>query len=374
MHITSDFPGGNIFVEEIAGDTVRLRQDLRDTDGDWFYWYFAVSGAAGRTVTFEFTGGPAIGARGPAWSVDGGATWQWLGLTEDRNRFVFVFPSGVDTVRFCMTIPYTAEDWEKFLARHAGRENLRPGRLCESRKRRAVDLLTVGAAHQAPRVRAVLVARHHSCETMGSFALEGLLEYVLASDEAEAVWLREKGEFVVIPFLDKDGVEDGDQGKNRRPRDHNRDYGSESLYPETAAVRALLASASDPFAVALDFHCPWLCGGRNEAVYLVGSRDPVIWKAQQEFSAILERKRRGLLPFLAADNLPFGQEWNVAESFTKGLSFGDWASRNPGIRLSASLEVPYANARGVEVNAATARALGVDLGRALAQYASSVCV
>jgi hypothetical protein len=368
MHITSDFPGGNILVEEIAGDTVRLRQDLRDTDGDWFYWYFAVSGAAGRTVRFEFTGSPAVGARGPAWSADDGATWDWLGLTENRNRFVFFFPENAETVRFCMTIPYVAKDWEKFLARHAGRGNVRPGRLCDSRKGRTVDLLTMGVPDRAPRFRVALTARHHSCETMGSFALEGLLEYVLSAGETEAAWLRENVELVAVPFLDKDGVEDGDQGKNRRPHDHNRDYGSDSLYPETAAVKALLSAASVPFDVALDLHCPWLCGGLNEAVYLVGAREPAIWKEQQEFAAILERTRRGPLPVLAADNLPFGQEWNVAESFAKGIPFGDWAGRNPGIRLAASLEVPYANARGEEVNASSARALGADFGRALALY------
>ena len=40
-------PAGNVVVEEIAGDTVRVRPDLRDTEGDWFYWAFRVAGAAG---------------------------------------------------------------------------------------------------------------------------------------------------------------------------------------------------------------------------------------------------------------------------------------------------------------------------------------
>ena len=55
--IDCEFPGGNIVVDAIEGDTVSLHQDLRDTRGDWFYWYFRVRGAAGRTLNFKFTKG-----------------------------------------------------------------------------------------------------------------------------------------------------------------------------------------------------------------------------------------------------------------------------------------------------------------------------
>ena len=52
--VDADMPAGNIIVEGIDGDTVKVRQDLRDSDL-WFYWAFRVRGAAGRTVKFEFT-------------------------------------------------------------------------------------------------------------------------------------------------------------------------------------------------------------------------------------------------------------------------------------------------------------------------------
>ncbi|MCK5803638.1 MAG: peptidase M14, partial [Lentisphaeria bacterium] len=58
--IDSDFAGGNIVVENVDGDEVRLHQDLRDTARDWFYWCFRVRGAEGRTLRFLFTTSRAL--------------------------------------------------------------------------------------------------------------------------------------------------------------------------------------------------------------------------------------------------------------------------------------------------------------------------
>ena len=50
LNIDAHFPGGNIVVESIDGDVVDLHQDLRDTTTDWFYWCFAVHGAAASRI------------------------------------------------------------------------------------------------------------------------------------------------------------------------------------------------------------------------------------------------------------------------------------------------------------------------------------
>jgi len=44
LKVSSDFPGGNIVVTKISGDTVSVKPDLSFTAGEWFYWYFKVSG------------------------------------------------------------------------------------------------------------------------------------------------------------------------------------------------------------------------------------------------------------------------------------------------------------------------------------------
>ena len=38
--VDTAIPAGNAIVNSIDGDTVSIRQDLRDTKGEWFYWAF----------------------------------------------------------------------------------------------------------------------------------------------------------------------------------------------------------------------------------------------------------------------------------------------------------------------------------------------
>ena len=222
--IDTDYPGGNVIVESIEGDTVLLRTDLRDTEGWWFYWNFKVSGAAGRTVTFRFTERNPIGVRGPAVSIDNGATWTWLGTEQVEDAsFKYTFPADRDEAQFALSMPYLQSDLDVFLAEYATSTALLKETLCTSAKGRRVELLRAGCLDGSPKHRILLTARHHACESMASYVLEGVLSAIVAEEE-DGKWLRENVEVIVIPFMDKDGVEEGDQGKYRRPRDHNRDY------------------------------------------------------------------------------------------------------------------------------------------------------
>src|SRR5690606_19162609 len=167
--------------------------------------------------------------------------------------------------------PYTQENLETFLRRIGTNEALRVETLCDSRKGRPVEKLRLGKLEGEPRFRVLVTARSHACEMMASYAVEGIMESVLAEDPA-GEWFRENVEFLVIPFVDKDGVEDGDQGKNRRPRDHNRDYDANSLYPETRTLQALVPKWSKgKLRVTMDMHCPYIRGNFNEFIYQVGS-------------------------------------------------------------------------------------------------------
>jgi hypothetical protein len=370
VQLDAGFPGGNIAVEEIAGDVARVCQELRDTEGWWFYWAFRVRGARGRTLRFEFTDGEPVGVRGPAVSTDGGASWRWLGAESgDARSFTYRFAEGEDDVRFSFGIPYQQADWERFLHRRQGHRQARPGVLCSSRHGRPVEYLAIDPLDE-PLHRVALTSRHHCCEAMATHALEGLLDAVLDAATPAARWLARHVGWLAVPFVDKDGAEEGDQGKNRRPRDHGRDYAGASIYPETAALRALLPRwSAGGRATVIDLHCPWIRGPHNEVIYQVGSADARRWDEQQHFGALLEQACRGPLPYRAADNLPFGEgSWNNAANYAGGMSLCRWAATETDAAFVTSFELPYANAGGVPVTPAAARAFGADLARALYAY------
>lgn len=369
LAVDADFPGGNALIEKVQGDEVFLRQDLRDTAGPWFWWHFRVRGAAGRALTFRFTDGNVLGVRGPAVSADGGQTWAWLGAAAVKGtRFAYAFPADATDVRFCFAMPYFEANLKAFLARWEGNPNVKAATLCKSRKGREVERLHVGKLAGAPDHRILVTARHHCCECMASYAMEGLIEAMLA-DIDDGRWFRGHVEAMLVPFADKDGVEDGDQGKNRKPRDHNRDYEGEGVYPETRAIRDLVPKWSDGrLTIALDLHCPHIRGPHNEIIYIVGAEDPAIWQQQCAFGKLLEALRTGPLPYRASDNLPFGQAWNTGRNYSGGKSFSRWAGEQPGVRLAASIEIPYANAGGQAVTPDAARAFGHDLAKAIRRY------
>jgi len=208
---------------------------------------------------------------------------------------------------------------------------------------------------------------------MASYALEGILESALADDDLGR-WFRDHAEILAVPFVDTDGVADGDQGKNRRPRDHNRDYAGEPIYPETAAIRRTVPAWSDgKLHLTLDLHCPWIRGVEyNERIYIVGSPDPETWREQQRFGRMLEAANSGPLPYRAEDNLPYGEAWNIGTNEDGGMSCSRWAAGLDGVRLAASIELPYAVARETEVNQTTARAFGRDLAAAIRSYLEAI--
>ena len=370
------FPGGNIVVDGVDGDTVRLHQDLRDTEGDWFYWCLRLRGAGGRRLRaerrlrFEFTRSRAIGALGPAVSVDEGGTWRWLGAgCVDGNAFAYSVPQDAPEVRLSFAMPYQLLRWTAFAAAQAASPHLRTGELCCTRKGRAVPYARAGCLGAEPRHRVVVTCRHHCCEMMAGYSLEGLVDTVLSGADEEAEWLRRNVEFFIVPFVDLDGVEDGDQGKNRRPHDHNRDYAGESVYPSVRAIReAVPAWGGGRLHVAADLHCPWIDGVHNEVIYVVGTQEPAMEAEQRRFSGIVEALPDRALNFSADDFLPFGVDWNAPNNWSAGKGFGRWAAELPGVRLVCSMEVPYANAGGSEVNQASARAFGRDLARAFCRY------
>jgi len=350
IKIDANYSGGNILVEAVRGDTVWLRQDLRTNIEDWFYWNFRVQGAAGKKIHFVFTGGDVFGARGPCFSSDG-ANWQWLGREIlEGNSFTYTFPENFNQAYFSFGVPYTEQNLLSFLKEH---RDLEKTVLTQSEKGRAVEKLSLWSKKGTQHI--LLTARHHACEGMANYVLEGLLTYFV-SDTAEAHFLRDQVDVHIVPFVDKDGVEDGDQGKMRPPHDHWEDYNENPIYTTTRAIIEESRSWRGKLSLALDLHCPAMRGDSNDEIFVV-EPEPAWMPKMNKFFDILEKETLSSLPFDRKNSIPYGKDWNVA-----GPNSSDYFRNNRQV-MAFTFEFPYAQASGQTVTVENARLFGETLGK-----------
>ncbi len=325
MKIETNYPGGNITVESQEGNTFRLAPDLRTTTTNWFYFNFRVVDGGGRTGKFIFNQAE-VHEFGCAVSYDG-KNWQFDPKRVRRvneTTFEFDFAPNENEVYFAFAFPYQVERLNEFLS---GNDVIKRRVLCRSREGREVPLLTAGTG----KINLAFSCRNHCCESVASYALEGILRKLTREPK-----LREKFSFHILPFADIDGVEDGDQGKNRAPHDHNRDYIDEPLYPETTAWMNYIKGIK--LDMGIDLHNPWLWGGPNDFTSFIFSEYST--DDLNKLSALLEKESaNSVVKHESKNDCPWNTGWNTPANGV-GKSCKDFYNRVGGL-AAATLEIPY---------------------------------
>lgn len=359
LHIDRAYPGGNVRVDRIEGDTLYVRPDVSGHETWWFYFNFRIWNAAGRRVKVIFgdtdQAGP-LTVKGPCARFDGGP-WDWAGCAEDWRSFEIDVPAGVRVVQCATAVPYLHEDFYRFIA---DRPDIAVRAIGTTEAGRPV----LWASLTAPRRRhtCVLMARSHACESMASFVLEGAVDAWRTATGELADARREAIDLHIIPFVDPDGVEQGLQGKNRSPHDHNRDWLDSPHYASIRALQRWMLEHVDAETIVFDMHCPWIRGGRNDAFFFCGLHEPMSTqlRAVQQH---MPREAGDGLPYNPADDIAMDTEWLRSTSPTSHR----WISAHTPVRLATSIETPYAFARGVTVTPDRCRAQGRRLADAMAR-------
>lgn len=376
MILSKEIPGGNFRLVSQNGKDAVVEEEQRDSKNPWFYWKFkAVFDEPGQ-YRFHFTNANKIGPRSAAVSRDRGITWNWLSSEPypDTQNFTFEC-SEPGEYWFCQCIPYMQTDFERFAAEYRDNPLFQVSVVGKTRKGRSVELVTI--REDEPEQAIFLTARHHAQESMANYALEGIFRTILA-DTPFARSFRKKYAVYAVPFVDKDGVEDGDQGKGRIPRDHARDYNGTSLYPEITAIRQFLLKIKPVFS--LDMHCPWIRFASNEYSYMTEGGNPLVTIELDRFAKILERNAPACAPFRAADILRWGVEWNVrANSLTgtmpgyglKGFVANELNSESRHCHCQ-TVEIPFANFREKTITPKEIRLFGEGLIHTIPEYLDAV--
>ena len=338
VRVHSQFTGGNIIVDKVEGSTVFVKCDLRTTTTDWFYWAFCVEGAQGKTLRFCFDV-DRLGYYGPAISNDL-QSWRWFseGGIDDHLSFSYTFKADENKVYFAHNMLYHPDRFFRFASQKGWDVN----EFCVSEKGRSVPYITFGNGEKV----ILLTARHHACEAPGNYVLEGVLDYLSTADIL-------KYRFICVPFIDYDGVVDGDQGKNRAPHDHNRDYTENPIYATTRAMKAIVDS--EPICFAADFHAPWHYGGDHDFVFIV-QNNPNKVDLYQEFGKMLEEN-------LPPNTLKYDRKNQTNWQHETHRQFAGYTAQNTNCVVSFSLETTYF---GESDNIFT-QARGVAFGRVFAK-------
>lgn len=375
MKIHGNFLGGNIQVLQMTDNVIDLDNELRDTPRDWFYWAFCVEGAAGKTLTFRFNRN-LVGYYGPAVSRDL-QSWHWLESAEGNTAFTYHFGEDEDRVYFAHDMLYHPQRFLDFAAAHG----LTVETLCISPKGRPVPMVRFGSGSRT----IILTARHHACEATGNYVLEGVLERLLEKPVEDSQTLCipfvdldgvvdgdqgknrsphdhyedyiEDAQIFCVPFVDYDGVVDGDQGKDRAPYDHNRDYrdDQESVYPEVAAIRRLQKEYGA--YICVDFHSPWHVGGQHDTVFIVQNSADMMPQFTRFGKLLEESLTPDALQYRMENDYPPETGWNQSST----PCFANYMRRH-GADLAFTLENTYF---GKPDNRFT-QERGVQLGRCFA--------
>lgn len=350
--VDKNVEGGNAEIVSIENGTITFRPELRDTKGWWFYWRFDILGADGKTVVLQCADKNCFDYEGAAVSFDDGKTWKYTGhkSVDFKNRRLSIsVPEGAKRVGVSFAIPYTPKNFDALLKKYADRPELKVHPLAKTKKGRDNFHITLEPVGRAAKGKIAFTARHHACEMSANYVIDGIISRYF-SDTPQGRRARENLAILIVPFVDYDGVVDGDQGKNRIPHDHNRDY-ADGIYPSVRAIKNLLpAWGGENLRFAMDIHCPYISLRNpkdiNDRLFFTAPQTQKANDNLEEFMLLFSKylsedaTRPQLNP---KDIVKYGTKWNKIK---KPILFKFWAERLPSAKFSASLEVPYTNISG----------------------------
>lgn len=339
------------------GGQVRFAAPLDDSPQS-MWWHFALETPEPVTVTCvwertnEVLGHPGLAKAVPVYHD--GARWRRVPsrtcrYCADSHELRFRVPCRAGRTEVAYCYPYTWEQIDALLAELTAGGEATVRQVGTSAHGRPFRLLEFG--HGDRQVWAG--ARHHSGEVCGSYVLEGFAREALRRPALLAA-----ATFHVAAAMDGDGVAEGLYGKDRAPRDYNRDYCSPPSRPEVAALMAAAQAAGAD--VYLDLHGP----APGDGTFLVPVKEPFAslqhWDAVWRLGSYLEALAPASCPCRMADLHRDSLNWCSENTMQNST---DYFQRTFDA-LSLTLETAYH--RSHDGRLVTPRGW-MALGRALAQ-------
>lgn len=244
-----------------------IEPDSNANDRQWYY--FSVSGAEGRTLTFHILNIDRTNVRShwnhawPVFSTDGGSTWDRVTGPASRTDDTFVFSHDFEFEgeRIAFHVPYTWTMMQEKLAEWNGAPHLESETIGRSVQGRPIEFLRITDASvpEEEKIGVWVLGRQHSAETTSSFSVEAFIDFAL-SDHPDADALRRGAVLNIVPMVNPDGVVLGNYRQNARGVNLNRVWNGTATAedsPEVLAVEERLEAwiaAGKDYSLFIDFH------------------------------------------------------------------------------------------------------------------------
>jgi len=279
IEVISDFSGGSgeVTLLDSENQVVGLTPSLRESRGWPCWWYFRIEGAeTGKPFSLRLSSNRRPFMEGrilpSSWSQPFRAAistdniqWQQTPkakVTEDHTA-IYSFPAPAPVFWVAWGPPFLpghARDVLHELQGQIPESRIFP--LARTRMNREVSGMEINPdSKDLPALW--IQARQHAWEAGSSWVGKGFMDW-LAGTSKDAEWLRTNVAITYIPIMDVDSVAVGAGGKDSRPRDHNRDWDQNPVYPEVKAAQDRIRpwlETGKPFAF-IDLHNPGPGEGR----------------------------------------------------------------------------------------------------------------
>ena len=296
IQIDAAFDGGNIEVLSIEGTTARLKI-RKDHQSDFFQWfYFRVSGSAGRALTLKLTGLNASAYPGgwPDYNAVVSEDREFWGRAsssfdkdEDDGTLTISYTPSNDMAWFAYFAPYSMERHHDLISVAAMAAGVTHRVLGHSIDGQPIDCLELG---DGPK-QVWLYARQHPGESMAEWWMEGALDCLTDPADPTARKLRQLCRFLIVPNANPDGSRRGHLRTNAAGINLNREWSAPSAEksPEVLCIRGAMDESGVDFAI--DVHGDEAI----PAVFLAGFHGIPSWTEQQQagydrYAAILDRR------------------------------------------------------------------------------------
>lgn len=189
------------------------------------------------------------------------ATKKAANATNYTLAFTHTFEFTEDVCYFTFCHPYTYTDLQNYLYRlqvdKRRRAHVKRAVLCKTIAGNVCDVLTITAPAKSAdalleRVVIILTARVHPGESNASWIMQGMMDF-LTSEASEAVQLRERYIFKVIPMLNPDGVINGNYRTSLSGTDLNRKWSHPDVHkhPTIFHTKELIRHIKEKWQIGL---------------------------------------------------------------------------------------------------------------------------